>query len=497
MAALTLVFVHGYSVTHLNTYGELPQRLINEASLHQLSFNIQNVYLGRYISFNDEVRLADLAKAFQNAIKDQIPSGTSFICITHSTGAPIVRTWLHLFYAKQNPSICPLTHLIMLAPANHGSALAQLGKSRLSRIKSWFDNVEPGEKILNWLELGSEEAWQLNKAWITSETSELVSNSIFSFVLSGQDIDRKLYDHLNSYTGEAGSDGVVRIASANLNSSYLKLEQSTLQIIQGKSVSDLLITSHKQAPPTAMRILHKRAHSGDVMGILKSVRHVPEDLNSKETITAIFDCISVNTPEDYSKLLARFALESSEVQKNSLVEIEQKVVKRNHYIHDRYGMVIFRLQDNEGHPVTNFDLIFTAGTDSDPDNLPKGFFADRQRNQINHSTLTYYFNYDIMIGCKEIIHDGQVLRSAITGIESLGISIRPRPDEGFVRYMPCEIKASKELLQKILKPNCTTLVDICLFRLLSTEIFRFEKTNTNEFASKDFKDTKPGKDFLV
>ena len=286
------------------------------------------MYLGRYISFNDEVRLADLAKAFQHAIKDQIPTSTSCICITHSTGAPILRTWLHLFHTKQNPSSCPLTHLIMLAPANHGSALAQLGKGRLSLIKSWFDNVELGKKILNWLELGSEEAWQLNKALITSETSELISNSIFPFVLSGQDIDRKLYDHLNSYTGEAGSDSIVRIASANLNSSYLKLEQSSLQLKQGKSISNLLITFHKQAPPTAMRILHKRTHSGYVMGIIKSIRHVPEDLNSKETITAIFDCISVNSPEDYSKIVSRFALESFEVQKNSLVEIEQKVHKK-------------------------------------------------------------------------------------------------------------------------------------------------------------------------
>jgi hypothetical protein len=160
-------------------------------------------------------------------------------------------------------------------------------------------------------------------------------------------------------------------------------------------------------------------------------------------------------------------------------------------------MVIFRLRDNEGHSVTNFDLILTTGVDNDPDNLPKGFFADRQRNQIYHSTLTYYFNYDVMMGWKEIILDREVLRSAITGIESLGINIRPRPVEGFVSYVPCEIKASKEVLQKILKPNSTTLVDICLFRLLSTEIFRFEKTNSNEFASKDFKDAKPGKDFLV
>jgi hypothetical protein len=44
-------------------------------------------------------------------------------------------------------------------------------------------------------------------------------------VLSGQGIDTKFYDFLNSYLVEPGSDGVVRICGANLNYRYLALEQ--------------------------------------------------------------------------------------------------------------------------------------------------------------------------------------------------------------------------------------------------------------------------------
>lgn len=497
MAPSTLVFVHGYSVTNLNTYGELPERLLTEALLQNRSIIIHNVYLGQYISFNDEVRLADLAIAFQNALKDQIPSGTEFICISHSTGAPIVRTWLHLFYTKQNTNSCPLTHLIMLAPANHGSGLAQLGKSRLSRIKSWFDNIEPGEKILNWLELGSEEAWQLNKAWIISEASELISKHIFPFVLSGQDIDRKLYDHLNSYTGELGSDGVVRLASANLNSTYLKLEQSTLQLIQEETASNLVITSYKEAPLTAMRILYKRSHSGNNMGILKSVANDVGEFESKETIDTIFECLSVNSIETYSQTSERFKLKSTEVQQKSFIEVEEKVLKKNYYIHDRFSMVIFKLQDNEGYPVTDFDLILTTGIDNNPDNFPKGFFVDRQRNKVNQATLSYYFNYDLMIGSKEVMHNGEMIRKESAGIDSIGIIIRARPDKGFVKFMPCEIKATKELLEKIIKPNRTTLVEITLFRCLSNQVFRFNKSDGNGFSKKEFKDLDPGNDFII
>ena len=74
-----------------------------------------------------------------------------FSCITHSTGGPVVREWVDRFYGARKLRELPLKHLVMLAPANHGSALAVLGKQRLSRMKSWFQGVEPGQKVLDWL----------------------------------------------------------------------------------------------------------------------------------------------------------------------------------------------------------------------------------------------------------------------------------------------------------------------------------------------------------
>lgn len=65
-----------------------------------------------------------------------IGENTEFSCITHSTGGPVVRAWVERFFGADRLSNLPLKHLIMLAPANHGSALAQLGKARVGRIKS-------------------------------------------------------------------------------------------------------------------------------------------------------------------------------------------------------------------------------------------------------------------------------------------------------------------------------------------------------------------------
>ena len=143
-----IIFVHGWSVTHTDTYGELPRWLSQQSR----DYKIQNVYLGKYISFVDSVTLDDIARAFQQALYDALGKKMEdgFACITHSTGGPVVRLWMKLYYGAQLTA-CPMKHLIMLAPANHGSALAQLGKGTFSRFKSLLEGEQPGVRVLDWL----------------------------------------------------------------------------------------------------------------------------------------------------------------------------------------------------------------------------------------------------------------------------------------------------------------------------------------------------------
>ena len=166
--------------------------------------------------------MPDLVRAFDHALRDLHLLDASFACITHSTGGPVVREWQRAQRDKPaTHSTIRLSHLVMLAPANFGSALAQLGKSVLGRLKSVFAGVEPGQRILDWLELGSTESLSLNLDYIHSE-DPLLRGQV-QFVLTGDRPDRSLYDYLNSYTGEDGSDGVVRIAAANLNAQHAVL----------------------------------------------------------------------------------------------------------------------------------------------------------------------------------------------------------------------------------------------------------------------------------
>jgi len=152
--------------------------------------------------------------------------------------------------------------------------------------------------------------------------------------------------------------------------------------------------------------------------------------------------------------------------------------------------VIFRLEDEAGYPIEDFDLMLTAGREHDPNLLPSGFCADRQRNTRHRGTITYYLNYDLMIGCDEIRHEGKVVREKADGVTHLGLQVYPRPADGdyFVHYTPCELQASTNALKQFLRPNETTLVHIILRRIVHEGVFRLDKG----IKPRGFKKTKPG-----
>ena len=498
---IVFVFVHGWSVTNTNTYGSMPTRLRNECKANNFDAVVKHVFLGRYISFHDEVRLPDISRAFDTALKDELAgllgSGQRFVCITHSTGGPVVRDWWHRYYdGVRGSGVCPMSHLIMLAPANYGSALAQLGKGRISRLKSWFGGVEPGQGVLDWLELGSNEAWSLNEAWLANGEGSIGAKGIFPFVLTGQTIDRKFYDNLNTYTGESGSDGVVRVAAANLRGRRISLLQQ--RAVRGGGDKSLLVAPQLDVvdvatgPDTALRIVRGAAHSGKRKGIMRGVNARAGHSKGRDTVTAILDCIAVSSKADYRRLVRKQDSESAAVQEEERLEIEDRLLLRDSlFIHDRCSMVIFRLRDDEGHPIRDFDLLLTAGPDNDPNKLPRGFYMDRQLNRNNRSTITYFFNYDIMVGAPEIRIDDKVVRAATPGTEALGFRIRPRPDQGFVHYLPCEAQATQDLLHEVLRPNATTMVDVTLRRIVRKNVFRLVKM-TGTSTSGSFRKARPG-----
>ena len=454
---MIVIFVHGWNVTNTNTYGELPQWLESQSRNGMLDIQIGNIYLGRYISFDDTVTVDDIARAFDQAVRDEIAEklrdGERFACITHSTGGPVVRKWMDLYF-KHNLAKCPLSHLIMLAPANHGSALAQLGKSRLSRIKSFFEGIEPGQHVLDWLELGSDMSWQLNESWLDYDCP---ANGIYPFVLTGQKIDRQLYDALNSYTGEAGSDGVVRVAAANMNYSLLKLHQ------EGTNGENLIVSQMTRSKPIALGVLPGCSHSGKKMGIIRSI--TMGNAATHPTALWVLRCLQVKDSNSYTALAKELDKLTEETQSNERTEFVKTPLSKRKFITNRYSMIVFRLIDDRGNHLDDYDLYLTAGPKYSEYALPAGFFVDRQQNQLDRGKLTYFLDYDVMEnGLNTPVMQG-----------NLGFRIKAHPEEStqaLAYYRILDFHSSLRDMNKILHPNETVMVEIMLQRRVDRTVSR-------------------------
>jgi hypothetical protein len=482
--AQLLVFVHGWSVRSTDTYGGLPARLRAEARRDPgLGLEVRDLWLGKYVSFHDEVRVEDIARAFQAAIErelgDALAAGRRFACITHSTGGPVVREWLHRYHLREGRKSTPLSHLLMLAPANFGSALAQLGRSRLARLRTMFEGVEPGFGVLDWLELGSPESLALAGEWLDGGADLVGPRGLFPFVLTGATIDRKLYDHVNAYTGELGTDGVIRTAAANLNFSQVTLRQEAPRLEGGKVVAPLLKAGAlRRAEGTPFALIGGRSHSGEALGIMRSVR---DDRAAHPTVAAILACLKVRDRRAHARLAERFAAD------NAAVEAAQRVEHASFdrlYINDPCSMVVFRVRDDEGRSIKDFELVLTAGTAGSPDALPRGFFVDRQRNHRDPGAVTYYLNHARMAGAPAVVEGGRELRPSLPSAGRLGLRVVPYPQDGFVHYLPCTLDATVANLRNFVRPHETTLVDIVLRRVVREGVFRLTRVQTAEDFTK-------------
>jgi len=467
-----LVFIHGWSVTSKDTYGELPEAIQQGADDHGLQIDVRHIYLGRYISFHDEVTLDDIARAMDHALRIDIPGNINatrgFSCITHSTGGPLVRRWVDIFYGAGGLAECPLRHLIMLAPANHGSALAILGKGRIGRIQAWFEGVEPGQGVLDWLCLGSAGEWALQESYLHYKRDK---SSFYPFVLSGETVDHRFYDFLNNYLVEKGSDGVVRLAGANLNYTYLTLQQSDQRWDDGSQATRLIMadTRPSRPPESGFGVVPNASHSGNRIGIMRSVS--TRNAAGKPVVGEILKCLQVGTEGGYRRRCDEMMSLTEETQRKNAGLIYDGKVRR-------FVMFVFKVTDDHGNLIGDYDM-FLLGDGFKPHTLPKGFMIDRQKNS-KSQVLTYYLDYDALKTAKAI---------GIRIIARPGFGIPGKPPAAFAGYLPAEFRAEGDVLTHYIRPNETVYVDVELKRMVDRETLRLDPLDKGKGS---FKRTKPG-----
>lgn len=208
-----IVIIHGWSDESKN-FRDLARILQQD-----LGRPVATVRYGDYISMDDEVTFDDLVAAMTRAWKASgLPTGPRSVdAVVHSTGGLVIRDWIATTY---RPEAVPIHRLLMLAPANFGSPLAHKGHSMIGRVvKGWKSEkaFQTGERILKGLELASPYAWQLAERDRFSRAVYYGTGRVLCTVLVGN----TGYRGISSAANEVGSDGTVRVASANMNCAKL------------------------------------------------------------------------------------------------------------------------------------------------------------------------------------------------------------------------------------------------------------------------------------
>jgi hypothetical protein len=287
MAVDRVLFIHGYSETSLGAYFDFP-RILESAGI-----GVAQIALSAFNSLDDEVTIDDLARALADHVSDLEAAGwvlSNCGVICHSTGALVARRWL-LDRCSKSPRPPIPSHLITMAGANHGSTLAQVGKSVLGYIQKLIEKriMSVGARVLTDLDYGSDFLMRLNDEWLTALNDGTLAG-LYSFSMGGDSVGNDPAMQLMWQTHERGSDNTVRISGANLNYRILYADPDTSTI------------THAQPPvPVPHLILPGYSHFGPDTGILGNVHALTDP-----PIVAVLAALAVRSTDDYNALASKW-----------------------------------------------------------------------------------------------------------------------------------------------------------------------------------------------
>ncbi len=105
---MRVVFVHGWSVTNTDTYGGLPEALRLNAP-RDMDLKVDHLYLGKYVSFADEVMVDDIARGMEAAVARRggaaAREGRALRLRDAFDWRARGARWIHLFYGARSPSV--------------------------------------------------------------------------------------------------------------------------------------------------------------------------------------------------------------------------------------------------------------------------------------------------------------------------------------------------------------------------------------------------------
>ncbi len=438
-----LVIIHGWS-DDSSSFVNLAQKISDKTDR-----DIESIFLGNYVSLDDDVQMSDIVSALGKAWKNKkLPTkakGTDVI--VHSTGGLVIRDWIATQWVAKGKKP-PINNLVLLAPANFGSPLAHKGRAFYGRVVKGFNSdkkFETGTHILKALEMASPYSWDL------AQTDRFRKNCFSaSQIRATTIIGNTGYSGISSIANANGSDGTVYCAAANLNCHSLKIEFP-------RNSNEVKIKSQKSSiGETAFLVLDDHNHSSIT-------------LNEEGPDTAlknILKALSISSSAEYKAWVKSCQNKTRAVMK----ENAGKKYKQG------YQNTVFRVRDDQGNDVKDYVVEFYHNTDSATDRIAKMFNRDAVSKVHAYKDNGAYRSF--MINCtrlmKLINKPNESLRISISALPDVndentlaGYCTFDCNDIGYVELKPADLK-------KFFVPNRTMLVDIVLKRIQKQKIFSID-----------------------
>jgi len=416
---------------------------------------IADLYLGDYVSMDDDVTYDDIIHAMEKAWQDkQLPKAPRSVdVVVHSTGGLVIRDWMTRFYSPDNN---PIRRLLFLAPANFGSPLAHKGNAMLGRVTKGFTSkklFQTGRHILHGLELGSEYSWQLAFRDLFAGPEWYGEGKVLATVLVGN----HGYTGIAAVANEHGTDGTVRVSTANLNAEYMRWDFA----------SDPQHPSHEAWPS---------------MGQVAFAR-----LNDENHSTVAMKDGGFRNPARTGELIIR-GLQVSDAafvqhcrELETLAEQERAVARRLRSYDERkfrsgYQNTVIHVLDDLGHDVGDYFIeLFAKNASGRPDNLLTA--------KIQRQVLTTVHAYGPNNAYRSLLIDTDALNSLLVEKERdlyISLTAFPQlPKNGNVGYKTVEyddvgsIHIRPGEIPLLIKPDRTLLIDIVIKRY-NDAVFSFK-----------------------
>jgi hypothetical protein len=414
----------------------------------------ENVFLLNYASMDDQSKFSDFADKLDEDYDKQF-AGERIDVACHSTGALVVRLWLDLHYARQRAEgktkpRSPVEHLLMFAPANFGSDLAEMGQSFLGKFRSTFFNsnrkpgdfLESGKYVLQGLEPASPFQWDLSSRDLHGEgffNPELGDDNVcFPFVFAAGRGYGGLQARIVKDRKKPGTDGTVRICGTSLNT------RKCIVDFCRRAVNPVWLEERKFGN-MSLAIFGEFNH-GSIIEHTEQFARGP----GKWALEAL----GVASRAAYDKFAAR----------------AEEFTRRN-YDGDPYQQFFFRVRDDVGLPVTDFYIDFYA-------QLPNNAVHEKLTLEFDKTFEAEFYRHSADPSCRALLLNLADLRAYFKRLKAAKAhlvfdvyAISPIKE---VRYLPAFAtifgEGANEDEPSFLYENTTTLVEIVLNRVASDQV---------------------------